>query len=674
MKELIIKKGDKQITVADKEDVMDALDNKSDNTHNHDSTYIKKTGGVSQHSNGNIIIPSASDMTGNDATGKIPFAGHLVSSTYSIEDFTTKLKSFIGGLKDKDNRWWNVISARQTNGGGSEAESNGLIFKSILDLDSNLLWNKQRNGTWGTERTILDSSNYSNYASVKNHTHKDEDILYNSNTQDKLTPLDMAFVSNTNKLAYLPANRINIWTSTDNGSTWNKSVGTDAQKINLVTTQTDGLAAGNGSTANYGQNQIRISLTFGDVNQNSTLYATVNKLLLRIGTHGALGTTVTVYIRKYNTSSYTQIGTFNVNGWTGWNAIPLTGTIGGYTSQTTGSSNNIQEIVLHFKQNSSSTGNLKVYEIKMVGEKIHAGPSQLGKTGHLYDMNENQDAIFPGKIIKSGGTSTQLLRADGSTGETITADKVIQTKELSTSDNLDNLTATGRYLSTGATMATLSNNIITNGGILEVKKWSNDGAICSQIYYSIPNNEYNPIYYRSRHSSGWQPWKKISPDFDFSRIKGTDNTVGYIKALKLQIGSAYQDKPIKIETYQRNRKTTNTINIAFQNMNNTDPGINTGFFSYYGDENFKAYLYKESAGVWSLITSKGHADKYGEMMVKISNPNPGINITKLDTHIASLPSSTTNNPLYTASCLEKTTTATVTYTDGSTSTINFVTR
>lgn len=36
MKELIIKKGDKQIALADKEDVMDALENKSDKSHDHD--------------------------------------------------------------------------------------------------------------------------------------------------------------------------------------------------------------------------------------------------------------------------------------------------------------------------------------------------------------------------------------------------------------------------------------------------------------------------------------------------------------------------------------------------------------------------------------------------------------------------------------------------------------
>lgn len=269
-------------------------------------------------------------------------------------------------------------------------------------------------GTTAGTACAGNDSRLSNARTPTSHTHKDEDILYNSSTQDKLTPLDMAFVSNTNKLAYLPASRIQIWTTADSGSTWNQNVGTNAQKINLVTTQTDGLAAGNGSTANYGQNQIRISLVFGDVNQNSTLYAHVAKLLVRIGTHGALGTTVTVYIRKYNTSSFTNEGTYNINGWTGWNAIPLNKIVGGYASQTNGSTNNIQEIVLHFKQNNSSTGNLKVYEIKMVGEKIYAGPSQLGKTGHLYDMNENQDAIFPAKIIKSGGTSSQFLKANGS--------------------------------------------------------------------------------------------------------------------------------------------------------------------------------------------------------------------------------------------------------------------
>lgn len=182
------------------------------------------------------------------------------------------------------------------------------------------------------------------------------------------------------------------------------------------------------------------------------------------------------------------------------------------------------------------------------------------------------------------------------------------------------------------------------------------------------------MYERGEIPHDWSPSPLDNSLFDYSYIKGTDNTVGYIKALRLQIGSVYQDKPISIEIYQRNRKTKNIINIGFQNANGIDPGVNTGFFSYYGDEDFKAYLYKESASVWSLITSKAHANKYGEMLVKISNPNPGIYISKLDTHIASLPSNTTSNPLYTASCLEKTTPFTVTYTDGTTSTVNFVTR
>ena len=86
------------------------------------------------------------------------------------------------------------------------------------------------------------------------------------------------------------------------------------------------------------------------------------------------------------------------------------------------------------------------------------------------------------------------------------------------------------------------------------------------------------------------------------------------------------------------------------------------------------YLYKESTSTWSLIVSKGHGQKYGDLRVKINNPNEGIGITKLGTHLASLPSNTTNDPLKTSSCIDNTTPCTVTYTDGSTGTINLVTR
>ena len=132
------------------------------------------------------------------------------------------------------------------------------------------------------------------------------------------------------------------------------------------------------------------------------------------------------------------------------------------------------------------------------------------------------------------------------------------------------------------------------------------------------------------------------PRFDFDGMKGTDNTVGYVKCLQLTPTQAYQDTPISIEVYQRDRTEKSIVQIKYNNVNSTDPTLQS--ITHTG-QNIDFYLYKESTSTWSLIASKGHSNKYGYMAVKVDNPNTGITITKLDTHIASLPSNTTNNPL-----------------------------
>lgn len=644
MVELKIKKDDEEITLVDKEDIEDALDEKADNSdlddyiqkssttglvkndgsidttnyttatgHNHDGTYIKTgTGTVTSTNiadktivNGDIALSTINSdrlekssiwwastgytkilqikHTSNSTWANIPISFeiekrnqntaiqcHLMFTGASTSDpvleegnFRIDANANIYAYKESTGTWSIIVYAvnndvqtirnlrvgdynYQTGGTLMEftylnetgvtlptgTTTNPLIKATPLIAD-NLTTNDNTRALSAKQgkalKTLIDGK------SPNVHTHKDEDILYNSSTQDKLTPLDMAFISNANKLAYLPASRINIWTSTDNGSTWNKSVGTNAQKINLVTTQTDGLAAGNGSTANYGQNQIRISLAFGDVNQNSTLYATVSKLLLRIGTHGALGTIVTVYTKKYNTSNYNNIGTFNVNGWTGWNAIPLSGTIGGYANQTDGSGDNIQEIILHFKQNSNSTGNLKVYEIKMIGERTHTAPSQLGKTGHLYDMNENQDAIFPAKIIKSGGTSSQFLKANGDVDSNtyviegdgrLTDTRNPRMNHIGSSSSaikyLDNYTTAGFYYCKHDTNEApyVENQPLTTNRksfFLLVEAWDSVNYIKQTLTYYYTGDTY--IRTKKGNNTSWTNWYKIS--FDGHNHDGT---------------------------------------------------------------------------------------------------------------------------------------------------------
>lgn len=129
------------------------------------------------------------------------------------------------------------------------------------------------------------------------------------------------------------------------------------------------------------------------------------------------------------------------------------------------------------------------------------------------------------------------------------------------------------------------------------------------------------------------------PNFDFAGMKGTDNTEGYVKCLQLKITQNYQDMPINIEVYQRDRTEKSVVQIKYGNLSNTDPGLTS--ITHTG-ANISFYLYKESTSTWSLIASKGHNNKYGYMDVKIDNPNTGITITKLDTHIATADLPTSN--------------------------------
>ena len=169
---------------------------------------------------------------------------------------------------------------------------------------------------------------------------------------------------------------------------------------------------------------------------------------------------------------------------------------------------------------------------------------------------------------------------------------------------------------------------------LLVETWGASSA--NYVKQTLTYYHNNKTYTRTCSNATWGPWDELKKTFDFTGMKGTDATVGYVKPLKFTIGKGFQDKPIEIEIYQRNRNEKCTVQIAFNNVNTNDPGINK--LSHTG-HNINIYLYKEGTGIWSLITSKGHAEKYGEMSVKISNPNPGINITRQDIHLESLPTS-----------------------------------
>lgn len=93
--------------------------------------------------------------------------GHLKNLTGST-DLTSmnKLRSYIGSVFNETN-WFDVLSIRHRNG-AADGQNFGLLMYSNLTNTDSIKYKKQPNSYgWTEERTLLDSSNYNNYAPTK---------------------------------------------------------------------------------------------------------------------------------------------------------------------------------------------------------------------------------------------------------------------------------------------------------------------------------------------------------------------------------------------------------------------------------------------------------------------------------------------------------------------------
>lgn len=109
---------------------------------------------------GSYITTGGSNTPNIDSSG-IPYAGTVDGLTTA--SFTT-MKTFIGTFTYDDGPdWYNAISVRHRNG-QSDGNSYGMLIRSNLTKNSDLLWRQQFSGGWQNWKTLLDSNNYSSYA------------------------------------------------------------------------------------------------------------------------------------------------------------------------------------------------------------------------------------------------------------------------------------------------------------------------------------------------------------------------------------------------------------------------------------------------------------------------------------------------------------------------------
>lgn len=148
-----------------------------------DVSVLSKTGGVVDGKltvkdnvvvEGDLFVPIAPEQSflNSEITNfTAPTAGGWQEDvSYLFQDMANS-KTFLGSYQGAvdaeghENYWHNVISVRHRNG-RSDGNGFGMYLRSALTTPGSLCWNKQygASGTWESEKIILDTENYANYA------------------------------------------------------------------------------------------------------------------------------------------------------------------------------------------------------------------------------------------------------------------------------------------------------------------------------------------------------------------------------------------------------------------------------------------------------------------------------------------------------------------------------
>lgn len=217
------------------------------------------------------------------------------------------------------------------------------------------------------------------------------------NIVEDVSPIDaaMSYLHSANRAQFSKPAGITIEYSNDSGSTWTDYGADDITKISLVSGKDVRLLLGkvNSGTAPITA-QLRITINANECG----FYSNLKTVLINYTTDGSTGNRVMV--ERANIGSETNftstIGTYDISGWSGWNSLPLAiGAFGGNASQTS------QCGVLRFTfsfTNTASNARPSVLGMMFLGITYWNTPSNMARTGHIYDWDTNQNAIFPAGI------------------------------------------------------------------------------------------------------------------------------------------------------------------------------------------------------------------------------------------------------------------------------------
>lgn len=230
------------------------------------------------------------------------------------------------------------------------------------------------------------------------HTHSDGDITYNSYKSNGVTPLDMAIsnLHSANRIAFGNPSGVIVEYSNNSGTTWVDYGLSNTQKINLTSGIGNSCHIGKKTTGITTSDMLRITLSSSAMG----VYTACKKIFINFTSVGASGSKIKIERMMKGSTTWVNVGSWSLSGWSNWNTIPFDYAFGGGSTQTS----NVDKIRLTLTITGTSTkyaSNATIIDIAMFGETYWAYPSQMAKTGHLYEYDYNQGAKFPEKIYQN---------------------------------------------------------------------------------------------------------------------------------------------------------------------------------------------------------------------------------------------------------------------------------
>lgn len=375
------------------------------------------------------------------------------------------------------------------------------------------------------------------------------------NIVEAVTPLDaaMSYLHNPNRLQFADPAGITVEYSTDNGSTWTDYETSDSNKINFVSGKQASLilgAKGNVST----DKQLRITINA----IKCKCYFYLRQIFINYNSNGTQNSQVKIEKALYNAvTTFINIGTYPIAGWSAWNSIPYQDAFGGR--------NDTQIEALRFTFSFQDIGqavNLPfVLNIMMFGDNAWTTPSNMARTGHIYDWDSNQNAIFPAGITATSfnGSASKVANSltlngksfDGSSAVSLSSQQLgvpsaFIAKSVSVLDC--NNEKIGRVLSSSAANSLVNGPAeigSTGAGVLwniplSAPTSSINESEAQQKLYQIFVYDSGKVYLRKNSSNDtatwtYGTWEKLLTDVNIT-ADNIQSALGYTPVKDVQVG------------------------------------------------------------------------------------------------------------------------------------------